>query len=177
VTDQQPGLIAECARPRWRVSYRADPLGAAIADRHYNRQKIGSKQFVPPGACLVLLTPEDDALWVTSAPKAEYVQHAWAGAWMNSCFRNEGPHLSSSLIREAVAVTRWRWPEVPALGMVSFVDAKKTRQKRDPGYCYRMAGFVHVGFTKSGLWAFQMTEDNMPEPMRPNPKDGELWAA
>ncbi len=166
----QPLRDADLVRPRWRLSYRADPLGAAIADRHYNRQKIGAKQFVPPGSCLVLLTPEDSALWVTSWPKAEYVQHAWAGAWMNSCFRNEGEHLSSSLIREAVANTRATWPEVPELGMVSFVDTKKTRQKRNPGYCYLMAGFTHVGFTKGGLWVFQMKEDAMPEAMEPLPK-------
>ena len=27
---------------RWRVSDRADPIGVALADRHYNRQKPGS---------------------------------------------------------------------------------------------------------------------------------------
>lgn len=38
----------------WRLSYRADPITRAIADRHYNRQKPGTAQFVPPGRCLVL---------------------------------------------------------------------------------------------------------------------------
>ncbi len=120
---------------RWALSWRADPHGAAIADRHYNRQKIGAAQFVPPGRCLVLTTPT--ALWVTSWPLPEYVQHAWAGAWMCSAFRNEGPDLSSSLITEAVAATRWTWPAVPDLGMVTFVDPTKTRPKRDPGRCFR----------------------------------------
>jgi len=152
----------------WRESWRADPLGASLADRHYNRQSIGSKQFVPPGACLVLMAEGNESVWVTSNPKAEFVQHAWAGAWMNSLFRREGGQLlASDMIRQAVAVTRWKWPDVPDLGMVSFVDADKTKPKRDPGYCYRMAGFEHVGFTKSGLWAFQMLPDAMPEPMAP----------
>ena len=65
---------------RWVKSYRADPLARVIADRHYNRQRVGSKQFVPPGSCCVLLEREQKAFWVTSAPKAEYVQHDWAGA-------------------------------------------------------------------------------------------------
>jgi len=97
----------------WHLSWRADPRALPLADRHYNRQKIGAPQFVPPGACLVLLTADADALWVTSAPIAEYVQHAWAGAWVCSLFRNEGPVLSSELIREAVAATRARLADPP----------------------------------------------------------------
>lgn len=48
---------------RWLVSHRADPLARALADRHYNRQKVGATQFVPPGRCLVLRTAACDALW------------------------------------------------------------------------------------------------------------------
>lgn len=61
---------------RWVVSDRFDPRALPLADRHYNRQKVGSNQFVPPGSCLVLLTPNADALWVTSAPLAQYVLRA-----------------------------------------------------------------------------------------------------
>jgi hypothetical protein len=74
----------------WRLSHRADPEAVAIADRHYNRQKPGTPQFVPPGRCLVLVATEGVALWVTSWPFAEYVRHRWPGAWVNSCFRREG---------------------------------------------------------------------------------------
>lgn len=149
----------------WQRSHRADPRACAIADRHYNRQKVGSPQFVPPGRCLVL-RHADDALWVSSWPFAEYVRHAWGGAWVNSLFRNESDRLSSELIREAVALTVGHWPEVPDLGMVTFVDADKTRRKRDPGRCYRRAGFEHVGFTKGGLWAFRMLPADMPDPVQ-----------
>lgn len=131
-----------------------------LADRHYNRQKIGAPGFVPPGRCLVFKTQPADALWVTSWPFAQYVKHAWAGAWVNSLFRNEGPVLSSELIRAAVRQTMEFW-EAPELGMVTFVDAGKTRKKRDPGRCYRKAGFNHVGFTKGGLWVFQMLPGEM----------------
>lgn len=152
---------------RWDLSYRFDARALPLADRHYNRQTPGSPQSVPPGRCLVLLTPDADALWVTSWPYAEYTQHRWAGAWVNSLFRNEDAGLSSELIREAIAATRWHFGEPPALGMVTFVDAGKVRRKRDPGRCYRKAGFQHVGFTEGGLWAFQLLPAEMPAPLAP----------
>ena len=145
----------------WQMSDRADPAALVFADRHYNRQKPGSPQFVPPGRCIVLVAAA--ALWVTSWPFAEYTKHAWAGAWVNSLFRNEGAGLSSELIAQAVAVTRAEW-EPPPLGIVTFVDAEKTRRKRDPGRCYRKAGWKHVGFTKGGLWTFQQLPHEMPAP-------------
>ena len=145
----------------WQLSNRFDPRALPLADRHYNRQKVGSPQFVPPGRCLVLLAENENALWVTSWPFAQYVKHAWAGAWVNSLFRNEGAGLSSDLIREAVAKTCGVWFP-PDLGMITFVDSSKVRRKRDPGRCYLKAGFRHVGQTKGGLLAFQMLPQDMP---------------
>lgn len=146
----------------WQVSHRADKDCCSLADRHYNRQKIGSPQFVPPGRCYVLLSKCKRAVWVTSWPFAQYVKHAWAGAWVNSIFRNEGAGLSSELIRAAVSLTRAHWPDVPPLGIVSFVDETKVRAKRNPGYCYERAGFRYAGRTKGGLIAMQMLPEDMP---------------
>ena len=118
----------------WRLSWRADPIARRIADRHYNRQKVGAAQFVPPGRCLVLLADDQQSLWVTSWPFAEYVQHDWAGAWMNSSFRREGGGVEASdLIREAVAATLWKWPDVPPLGMVTFIDPTKVKGTKRRG--------------------------------------------
>jgi hypothetical protein len=146
----------------WRRSWRADPAARALADRHYTRQTRHAPQFVPPGRCLVLLTADRSAVWVTSWPLAEYVKHAWAGAWMCSLFRNEGAALSSELITHAVAHTRAHWPAAPAEGIVTFVDADRTRRKRDPGRCFRRAGWQHVGFTAGGLYALQQLPAAMP---------------
>jgi hypothetical protein len=152
---------------RWLLSHRADTRALPLADRHYNRRKIGSPQFVPPGRCLVLLSDCERALWVTSWPFAEYVKHAWAGAWVNSLFRSESAGIASELILQAIAVTRSIW-EPPELGMITFVDpkhvaAKKVRGQSVHGYCYLKAGFKHVGYTKGGLWAWQMLPHEMPE--------------
>ncbi len=151
----------------WELSHRADSRSVGIADRHYNRQTIGSPQFVPPGRCLVLRERHGKALWVTSYPFAEYVKHAWAGAWVNSLFRSEGAGLASDLIREAVAITRSIWTP-PELGIISFVDPDHVsptiiRGKPLYGYCYLKAGWKHVGFTKGGLWAWQQLPAEMPE--------------
>jgi hypothetical protein len=149
---------------RWHLSHRADPRALPLADRHYNRQKIGSPQFVPPGSCRVFLTEDASALWVTSWPKGEYVRHAWPGAWVNSMFRNErgDRDLSSELIREAVAATCAAYGNPPKQGMVTFVDAEKTKRKRDPGRCYVRAGFRVVGETAGGLVALQLAPADMP---------------
>lgn len=152
----------------WHLSHRADRDALPIADRHYNRQKPGSPQFVPPGRCLVLITGGRDALWVSSWPFAQYVKHAWAGAWICSCFRNESKILSSVLIAEAVQATRWFWSaEIPTLGFVTFINPQKIRHKRDPGRCYRKSGWKKCGMTKGGLITFQLLPDEMPEPEQP----------
>jgi hypothetical protein len=165
---------------RWHLSTRADPRAKPLADRHYNRQNPESAQFVPPGGCVVLLTEQATALWITSTPIAEYVQHAWAGAWVNSLFRNEHPprrhrctlvacprHLSSELICEAVAATLAVKGDPPDKGLVSFVDASKVRAKANPGACYEHAGFTLVGETKGGLLAYQLLPERMPAPESP----------
>jgi hypothetical protein len=87
---------------------------------------------------------------------------------MNSCFRNEGAGLSSELIREAIAATRMVWGDPPELGMVTFVDPRKVRKKRDFGRCYRKAGFKEVGKTKDlGLIALQLLPEDMPDAEQP----------
>lgn len=155
-----------------------------MADRHYNRQKIGSPQFVPPGRCVVLLTENEDALWVTSWPFAEFVKHAWPGAWVCSCFRNEGDGLSSDLILEAVALTRWVYREPPELGIVTFVDPRivpgfLVRTEDGPemrwGYSYWKAGFKFAGWTKGGLYALQMLPDEMPQAVKPYSAQSNLF--
>lgn len=151
----------------WELSHRCDRSVRPMADRHYNRQSHGAPNFVPPGRCLVLRTK--GAFWVTSWPFAEYTKHGWAGVWVCSAFRREdiAEELASSLITQAVAATLWTWPSVPRVRaweisrranmsriteievcMVTMVDTDKTKRKRDPGRCFRKAGFVEIGRTK-----------------------------
>jgi hypothetical protein len=160
----------------WRQSYRADPRARELADRHYSRQKIGAAQFCPAGSAFVLYaaTATGRAYWVTSFPLAEWVKHAWAGAWICSAFRNEGAGLSSDLIRQAVAATRWRYGEPPALGMVTFVDPRKVRSS-NPGFCFLKAGFRRVGKTGGGLPALQLLPTDMPAAVAPPGSQSRLF--
>ena len=153
----------------WRLGHRFDPVGRALADRHYSRQKPGSPQFMPPGSCRVLVANNGRAVFGLSFPKAEFVKHAWAGAWIVSIFRNEeaGP-LASDMIREALAHMRTEYA-LPELGCVSFVDPKQVpgvlvRGERVKGFCFSKAGFEAVGETKKGLIAWQLLPAAMPAP-------------
>jgi hypothetical protein len=123
----------------------------------------------------------DRAVWVTSWPFAEYVKHAWAGAMVNSLFRKEGDGLASDYIRDACAATRARWPELPAHGMVTFIDplhvtSRKVRGRLCIAHSYFEAGFVHVGYTKAGLWAMQLTPDKFPPAQLARGMEAELFA-
>jgi hypothetical protein len=173
----------------WSMTWRADPGAAALADRHYNRQKQGAKQFAPPGRALVLMSHDQQAMWVTSWPYGSYQDHdfggwgarlpsaAWgqfAAPWINSTFRNEGakedgkPVLSSELIRDAVAVSRWWWGETPSAGLITFVDPSAVKGKRDPGYTYLKAGWTKLDATTSrGLLVFHLAPERMPDPKAP----------
>lgn len=158
----------------WLRSYRADPWARRLADRHYNRQKVGAAQFVPPGRCLVLATECDGALWVTSYPFPQYVLHDWPGALVNSLFRRERGPVASDLIRAAVGATAAVWTP-PPLGMVTFIDPTKVRRKRDPGRCYLRAGFRKVGTTKGGLIVLQLLPDDFPDPLPAREVQPPLW--
>lgn len=170
--DPSYGTGRQTSGAKWCLSHRADKAALPLADRHYNRQKVGSPQFVPPGRCVVLLTGCQRALWVTSWPFAEYVRHAWPGAWVCSLFRNEGAGRASELIREAVAATRSIYGDPPSIGMITFISRKHVRPTRVRGrdvwgWTWLKAGFEHVGETKGGLMAIRLAPENMPEPAEP----------
>jgi len=160
---------------RWCLSNRFDPAARVLADRHYNRQKIGTPQFAPTGSCVVFLTECARAFWITSAPFAEWTKHAWAGAWICSAFRSEGAGKASELITQAVAASLAHYGSPPALGMVTFVNramVKPTivRGEKVWGWTYRKAGFVDAGETKGGLLALQLWPSDMPAPMAAHPR-------
>ncbi len=103
------------------------------------------------------------AVWGTSWPQEEFTKHEWAGAWICSIFRNETLVRASSMIRDAVAATRYHYGEPPEKGMVTFVDATAVRDKSHPGHAFIIAGFRPVGKTKRRAYiALQLLPGKMP---------------
>lgn len=149
----------------WVPVSRADVRARKLADRHYSRRQIGTPQFAPAAKrTLVLLWHDDTAVWVSQAP--EYRMARTGGVreireWVCTLFRNEGAGLSSDLIRLAVGHTANTWGEVPAGGFVTFVDPDRTRHKRDPGRCFRKAGWLPDGITGGGYVRLRLPACNI----------------
>ncbi len=166
--------------PHWMVTHQYDSRLVHVADGHYSRQKPGTRTCTPPGRKLLLITEEASAIWVTSWPFAEFVKRVYPDAWLCTIFRREKtcPFLASDLIREAVAITRWKYGEPPESGMITMIDPRKvapikTHGTLNFGFVYKKVGFEHVGFTKrAGLHILQLTPERMPEPAAPI---GALW--
>jgi hypothetical protein len=122
-------------------------LGRYLVNRHYSARhyKDGRKPklFVGPGEKMVLATSEGTALFIWRKFKDD------SGQVGINCaiFRNEGPELSSSLILEAEELAWRRWP---GERLYTYVAPKKILS-RNPGYCFKKAGWVVCGKTKGGL--------------------------
>jgi hypothetical protein len=161
----------------WLVTHQYDSRGASLADKHYSRQTKGSKKFAPPGRKLVLITSDGSAVWVTLCPEAQYVHREYADAWICTIFRRAEhcPIKASQLIKEAIAVTLWKYGTPPESGMITMVDPGKVQSETNhiPGYCFKRAKFKHIGETKrKKLLILQIKPARMPEPAAPI---GALW--
>lgn len=132
----------------WIPVKDGNDTGRAIFDNHYSRYRYADgrkpKLYVGPGEKFVLLTPDALALFIWR----KFISMDSQEGVCCAVFRNEGPQLSSYLIREADAIAWERWP---GERLYTYVDPKKTRRKRDPGRCFLRAGWRHWGWSKKGL--------------------------
>lgn len=137
-----------------------------LAAAHYSRQTPDSVQLAPPGRRVYFATPCRRALWASS--RQQFAAPHRLGSWVCTFFRNEGAGLSSELIVTAVAATRFMWGEPPSRGMATEIDAGRVRRKRDPGRCYRRAGFLDMGErTKGGLIVLRLPVPAFPAALAP----------
>jgi hypothetical protein len=60
------------------------------------------------------------------------------------------------------------------VSIVTFIDPSKVRRKRDPGRCFRRAGFIDIGRTRGGLWALGLHPQELPDPTEPAGSQGSL---
>jgi len=122
----------------WTIRNCFDRAALGLARHHYSRQHPDARKIGGPGRHLVLVTPDELAVW--DSYYSEYPDDGLY-AWRCSMFRNTGPKLSSDLIRSAMALTAVKWGDRrPPDGWLTYVDPRKV-QSSNPGYCFLRAGW------------------------------------
>lgn len=137
----------------WWLTKDGDLDCLDLYERHYSAYRYADgrqrKLFVGPGEKVVLRTERGDACFVWRKFIDDSGQHGINCA----VFRNESPHQSSILIRQADAIADCLWPDSRHY---TYVDTKKVRSN-NPGFCFLMAGWQRCGRTKSGLLILERT--------------------
>ena len=137
--------------PLWYLTKDGDASCLALYERHYSayQYKDGRKRklFTGPGEKIVLRTADGDAMFVWR----KFIDASGQQGINCAVFRNESPHLSSDLIRQADAIAYFYWP---GERHYTFVNAGSVRSK-NPGFCFLRAGWRRCGMTKGGLLIFE----------------------
>lgn len=147
----------------WIPVPKFSPVGAALADRHYSRRKVGSPQFMPPGQTLVLLLPSENAVfgWWRPHPESGITAMNRLDGWTCTIFRNESRLLSSDLILDAEHALRESGRGCGPDGMLTYVFDRKVASV-NPGYCFKRAGWRARGRSADGkktlLWKPYLTK-------------------
>jgi hypothetical protein len=136
--------------PLWWITKDADAACRELYERHYSssksistRQRRGSKKFVGPGEYICLRTWEGNAFFVWR----KFIDGSGQQGVNCAVFRNESPHRSSDLIRQADAIADHCWP---SLRHYTYINAHRVRST-NPGFCFKAAGWTECGRTKGGL--------------------------
>lgn len=139
------GIGRRVLSPLWREAMDGDEGARAIFHRHYSYRpyKDGRKPklFVGPGAKLVLITEQADALFVWR----KFISGDDQTGVNCAVFRNESASLASLLILEAEDVARARFGNER---LFTYVNPRKIQRSRMPGRCFLKAGWKTVGVTK-----------------------------
>lgn len=116
-----------------------------LADRHYSRRTPGARQFCYSGRKLVLRDALAQVLFVWMFPDPKLRMDNQTG-YNCAIFRNESSRKSSEIILEAEQMAFQKWG---LNRLYTFVDPRKIKSV-NPGYCFKIAGWKHEGFTKGG---------------------------
>jgi hypothetical protein len=140
--------------PLWWLTKDGDRDCLALYERHYSAYKYKDgrrrSQFVGPGQTIVLRTIDADALFVWR----KFIDDSGQQGVNCAVFRNESPHQSSELIRQADAIADFCWPSERHY---TYVNAAKIKSA-NPGFCFLRAGWRKCGRTKGGLIILEKQE-------------------
>lgn len=147
-TPEETGLAQ--ASEHWLLTKDGDPHALDLYLRHYSGRQYRDgrtrKLFCGPGEKTVLISPRGDAVFIWR----KFLDDSGQTGINNAVFRNEGPVLASTLIKEAMAIAWARWP---GERLYTYVNPRRIRSS-NPGYCFKRAGWKRVGETKGGLMIF-----------------------
>ena len=150
--------LAACTKPLWYLTHDGDKTILDLYERHYSAYHYADGrhryQFVGPGEKVVLRTNHGDAGWAWR----KFIDDSGQEGVNCAFFRNESPHTSSELVRQADAIADRIWPDCRHY---TYVDPQKTRRKRDPGRCFIHAGWRRCGMTKGGLVILERIQKNL----------------
>jgi hypothetical protein len=134
-------------QPVWWVTLDGDLACTELYERHYSARKLGAarhcRQIIGPGYKLLLRTERADAIFGWRKFKDDSGQQGVNCA----VFRNESPHRSSELIRQADQIADRFWAD---RRHYTYVDPQEVRST-NPGYCFICAGWRRCGVTPKGL--------------------------
>ena len=136
----------------WVITRDGDANVKRIFDRHYSRRHYRDGRnpalFVGPGEKLVLLSVDARAIWIWRRFRS--ADRRFGYGVNAAAFRNErcpGSPLSSTLVRAAEGLAWARWP---GERLYTYVNPAAIRS-RNPGACFRHAGWVVERHTRKGL--------------------------
>lgn len=140
--------------PHWWLTKDGDFACLDLYNRHYSAHKYADgrvrKLFAGPGEKLVLRTEAGDAMFVWRKFIDDCIDQRTGErqAGINcAVFRNEGLHLSSTLVEQADAIADAVWPDSRHYTYVRGEAVKSS----NPGFCFIKAGWRRCGMTKGGL--------------------------
>ena len=132
----------------WWLTKDGDLDCLALYERHYSAYKYSDgrerKLFAGPGEKIVLRTEAGDAMFVWRS----FIDGSGECGINCAVFRNESPHQSSELIRQADQIADALWT---CRRHYTYVNAEAVASK-NPGFCFIQAGWKRLKRrTGSGL--------------------------
>jgi hypothetical protein len=125
-----------------------------LADRHYSRRTPGARQFLYSGRKLVLRDAAGLVLFAWIFPDDTMRMDGQLG-YNNAIFRNESDRLSSDIILEAEQAAFEKWGPNR---LYTYVAPDKIAS-RNPGYCFKKAGWRYVRLSASGQHLLSKYDD------------------
>ena len=150
--------------PLWWLTKDGDKDLIDLYERHYSCYHYADgrerKLFSGPGQKIVLRTASGDAMFVWRS----FIDGSGECGINCAVFRNEGPHKSSDLIRQADAIADRIWPCRRHYTYVGQDSISST----NPGFCFLAAGWKRLKRrTGSGLRILERIKP--PPPPRRSP--------